>query len=165
MKLNKMSGIGLFLLGTSFIFSCNGGGGGDFNESGTGKLALELADSPTEKYQAVYIIVDRINIKNNLASIDDKSSWKFVENPQEKYIPLNLVNGMAAVLGEVELVPQRYNHILQMLGKTSESKNKIFGDPDPYTCYLILNDSDRDTVTIKALKVPNDYHTEVKLFY
>ena len=165
MILNKMSGIGLFLLGTSILFSCNGGGDGDSNGSGTGKLALEHADSPTEKYQAVYIVVDRIHIKSNLASTDGKSSWKIVENPQETYIPLNLVNGMTAVLEEEELVPERYNQILSMLGKTPESKNKIFGDPDPYTCYLKFSDGDRDTVTIKALKVPNSYHTEVKLVH
>ena len=165
MKLVKTFGIGIYLLGTLFLFGCDGGSSGGGSSDGTGTLALELADSATDKYQAVYITVDEIHVKSNSASIDDKKGWKLVASPKKTYNLLNLVNGVTAVLGEQELQAGRYNQIRLNLGKTPESKNNIFGEPHPYACYVILNDGDEETATIKSLKVPSGYQSGFKLVH
>ena len=133
--------------------------------TGTGTLSLGLADSSTDKYQAVYITVDEVHVKSNSASSDDNKGWNLAASPKKTYNLLNLVNGVTAILGEEELAAGRYNQIRLKLGKTPESRNNIFGDPHPYACYVIFNDGDEDTATIKPLKVPSGYQTGVKLVH
>ena len=161
----KTIGMGLLLMGTFFLFACNDGGSGSSDGTGTGTLALELADSSTDKYQAVYITVDEVHVKSNSASSDDNKGWNLAASPKKTYNLLNLVNGVTAILGEEELAAGRYNQIRLKLGKKPESKNNIFGDPHPYACYVIFNDGDEETATIKPLKVPSGYQSGVKLVH
>ena len=155
--------MGLLLLGTFFLFACNDGGSD--SSVGTGTLALELADSATDKYQAVYITVDEVHVKNNSDSQDDDKGWKLVASPKKTYNLLNLINGVTAILGENELAAAHYNQIRLKLGKIPESKNNIFGDPHPHACYVIFNDGDEETATIKQLKVPSGYQSGIKLVH
>lgn len=164
MKLIKIFGMGMVLLGTFFLFACDNGGGSS-DATATGTLALELADSSTDRYQAVYITVDEVHVKRTNDSSDDNNGWINVASPQKTYNLLNLVNGVTAVLGEEELVAGHYNQIRLMLGRTPESTNNIFGNPHPYACYVIMNDGDENTATIKQLKVPSGYQTGVKLVH
>jgi len=79
----KTIGIGLLLMGTFFLFACNDGGSGSSDGTGTGTLALELADSSTDKYQAVYITVDEVHVKSNSASSDDNKGWNLAASPKK----------------------------------------------------------------------------------
>lgn len=162
MKL-KTIGMGLLLLGVFFLFACNEGGSG--SSDGTGTLSVGLADSATDQYQAVYITVDEVYVKSNSASPNDDKGWKLVASPKETYNLLNLINGVTAILGESELDAAHYNQVRLKLGKTPESKNNIFGNPHPYSCYVIFNDGDADTATIKELKVPSGYQSGIKLVH
>ncbi len=164
MKLIKSLGIFALLLSSIILIACSGGGGSS-DGTGTGTLALDLADSSTDKYQAVYITVEEVHVKSNNVSSNNNKSWIKVASPKKTYNLLNLVNGVTAVLGEEELVAGRYNQIRLKLGKTPESKNNIFGDPHPYACYVILNDGDRETATIIPLKVPSGYQAGIKLVH
>jgi hypothetical protein len=166
MKLLKILGMGIFLMGTLFLFACDGGGGdGGSGSAGTGTLSLGMADSATDKYQAVYITVDEVHVKSNSASVNDNKGWQLVARPKKTYNLLNLVNGVTAVLGEAELLAGHYNQIRLKLGKTPESKNNIFGEPHPYACYVIFNDGDEKTATILPLKVPSGYQSGYKLVH
>ena len=163
MKLIKTFGIGLTLMGSMILFACGGGGGGSSDgTTGTGTLSLGLTDSSTDKYQAVYVTVDEVQVKSNAVSTKQNENWQPVASPMRTYNLLNLVNGVTEILGEKELVAGHYNQIRLILGDTPESKNNILGHPHPYANYLILNDlSD----TVKSLKVPSGFQTGIKLVH
>ena len=64
MKLIKTFGICLLLMGSIILFACGGGGGGSSDgATGTGTLSVGLTDSSTDKYQAVYVTVDEVQVK------------------------------------------------------------------------------------------------------
>jgi hypothetical protein len=163
MKLVKTFGIGLLLMGSIVLFACGGGGGGSSDgATGTGTLSVGLTDSSTDKYQAVYVTVDEVQVKSNDVATKQNESWQPVATPMKTYNLLNLVNGVTEILGVNELVAGRYNQIRLILGVTPESKNNILGDPHPYANYLILNDS---SDTVKPLKVPSGFKTGIKLVH
>ena len=163
MKLMKTFGMGLLFMGSMALFACGGGGGGSSDgATGTGTLSLGLTDSSTDKYQAVYVTVDEVQVKSNDVSTKQDDNWQPVASPMRTYNLLNLVNGVTEILGEKELVAGHYNQIRLILGETPESKNNILGHAHPYANYLILNDlSD----TVKSLKVPSGFQTGIKLVH
>ena len=163
MKLIKTFGICLLLMGSIILFACGGGGGGSSDgATGTGTLSVGLTDSSTDKYQAVYVTVDEVQVKSNDVSTKQNENWEPVANPKKTYNLLNLVNGVTEILGEKELLAGHYNQIRLILGETPESKNNILGDAHPYANYLILNDS---SDTVKPLKVPSGFKTGIKLVH
>jgi hypothetical protein len=164
MKLMKTFGMGILFMGSMALLACGGGGGGGSSDgaTGTGTLSLGLTDSSTDKYQAVYVTVDEVQVKSNDVSTKQDDNWQPVASPMRTYNLLNLVNGVTEILGEKELVAGHYNQIRLILGETPESKNNILGHAHPYANYLILNDlSD----TVKSLKVPSGFQTGIKLVH
>ena len=162
MKLLKTLGIGLLFMGSMVLYACGGGGGSSDGVTGVGMLSVELADSSTDKYQAVYVTVDEVQVKSNDVSTKQNENWQPVANPKKTYNLLNLVNGVTEILGEKELLAGHYNQIRMILGDTPESKNNILGVPHPYANYLILNDVSN---TVKYLKVPSGFQTGIKLVH
>jgi hypothetical protein len=161
MKLIKTFGICLLLTGSIILFACGGGGGGSSDgTTGTGTLSVGLTDSSTDKYSAIYVTIDEIQVNKNDSSSNGNSGWEPVATPMKTYNLLRLVNGVTEILGENELEVGTYKQIRLIIGKTAESENNINGVPHPEPNYVVLNDG-----SYVDLKIPSGYQTGVKLVH
>jgi hypothetical protein len=163
---NLVTGVALFLLLGIALVSCSGGGSGMVGSTGdtnsdnsgigggnTGTLSLGLTDGPPsrETYEAIYITIREIRVNH-----EDKG-WKTLSGPDlnlpQTFNLLELVNGIIADLGAVELEAGHYNQMRLMLG------TKPVGEQHDYPNYLILKGDDKQI----PLKVPSGYQTGIKL--
>ena len=173
---NLTTGIVLFLLLGIALVSCSGGGSGTVEGSGDsgigggsgtvggsgdsgigggniGTLSLGLTDGPPPRdtYEAIYVTIQEIRVNH-----DDKG-WETLSGPDlnlpQTFNLLELVNGMIADLGAVELEAGHYNQMRLMLG------TEPVGEQHDYPNYLILKGGDKQI----PLKVPSGYQTGIKL--
>ena len=159
MKFVKQCGILVSFLTTTFLFACSGGGGSSGVETGT--LSMALTDSATDKYLAIYVTIDEVQVNKKDSSSNGNSGWETVATPMKTYNLLKLVNGVTEVLGEDELEVGTYHQIRLIIGKTPESENNIDGVPHLYANYVVLNDDG----SYVPLKIPSGYNTGVKLVH
>jgi len=174
---NLITGVALFLLLGIALVSCTGGGSGTVGSSGdsgiggggsgtvgslgdsgigggnTGTLSLGLTDGPPPRdtYEAIYVTIQEIRVNH-----EDKG-WETLSgsnlNLPQTINLLELVNGMIADLGAVELEAGHYNQMRLMLG------TEPIGEQHDYPNYLILRGGDKQI----PLKVPSGYQTGIKL--
>jgi hypothetical protein len=158
---NYITGIALFFLLCITLVSCSGGGSGTVGSSGNsgidggniGTLSLGLTDGPPPRdtYEAIYVTIQEIRVNH-----EDKG-WETLSGPDlnlpQTFNLLELVNGMIADLGAVELEAGHYNQMRLMLG------TEPVGEQHDYPNYLILKGDDRQI----PLKVPSGYQTGIKL--
>ena len=167
MKFTKAFGIILLFATAIFLFACDGGGSGgggsvdsSSDSSGTGTVSFGLTDTSTDKYQAVYVTIDEVQVNRNDSPSDDNGSWKVVATPRKTYNLLRLVNGVTETLGQNELAVGIYKQIRLIIGEIPESENNIFGVAHPFANYVILADG-----SDKPLKIPSGINTGIKLVH
>ncbi|HMB15022.1 MAG TPA: DUF4382 domain-containing protein, partial [Pelovirga sp.] len=146
----------LFLaaLMTLTLASCGGSGSSSGSSSiGDGTLSLELTDSTTEDYRAVYVTIDRVEV------ISDNEKWE-VARPQATYNLLELVNGATAVLGEERLPAGDYDQMRLIVGNEPDDGKNIDDNTHEHANYLLIGD-DLDVVPFK--KIPSGQETGIKI--
>ena len=163
---NFITGVALFFLLGIALVSCSGGGSsmventGDTNSGNSGigggnigTLSLGLTDGPPPRdtYEAIYVTIKEIRVNH-----EDKG-WETLNGPDlnlpQTFNLLELVNGIIADLGAVELEAGHYNQMRLMLG------TEPVGEQHDYPNYLILEGDDEQI----PLKVPSGYQTGIKL--
>jgi len=165
---NLITSVALFLLLGIGLVSCSGGGSGTVGSSGDsgigggniGTLSLGLTDGPPPKntYDAIYVTIKEISVKHA-----DKEGWDRLARPEldlpKTFNLLDLVNGVIADLGAVELEAGHYNQMRLLLGTEPDDEENILGEAHDYANYLILEGDDEQI----PLKVPSGYQTGIKL--
>jgi hypothetical protein len=165
---NLITSVALFLLLGIGLVSCSGGGSGTVGSSGDsgigggniGTLILGLTDGPPPKntYDAIYVTIKEISVKH-----EDKEGWDRLTGPEldlpKTFNLLDLVNGVIADLGVVELEAGHYNQMRLLLGTEPDEEENILGEAHDYANYLILEGDDEQI----PLKVPSGYQTGIKL--
>ncbi|MBC2710496.1 MAG: DUF4382 domain-containing protein [Desulfosarcina sp.] len=120
--------IALFLATFGLLISCGGGGGGSASVgSGSGTLSLSLTDASTDRYQAIYITIDEIQV--HMGGNDNApNNWTSVDMPVSP-ITLNLlelINGVRENLGLASLSAGRYTQMRLIIGKTPDGSINLF---------------------------------------
>lgn len=158
MQFRKMliGSIGWIAVGV--FMGCSGGGAG--SDIGNGTLSIGLTDSSTDKYQAVYVTIDEVQVNKSDNSGNGNSGWTTVASPQKTYNLLSLINGATEVLGDADLQAGTYRQIRLIAGNQAESEHNFLGNPHPYANYVILNDG---SDTAEELKIPSGIQTGIKL--
>ena len=141
------------LLAISFIYCSSDSG------TPTGTLGVGLTDNSTDLYQAIYITIDEVQVKKQ-GKDEGESGWLTVLSPQQTFNLLELVNGVIADLGLVELEAGDYGQMRLILGKQSDDSENILGEAHLFPNYLIKNDPDN---TIEELKISSGFQTGIKI--
>jgi len=141
------------LLAISFIYCSSDSG------TPTGTLGVGLTDNSTDLYQAIYITIDEVQVKKQGKDVGE-SGWLTVLSPQQTFNLLELVNGVIADLGLVELEAGDYGQMRLILGKQSDDSENILGEAHLFPNYLIKNDPDN---TIEELKISSGFQTGIKI--
>lgn len=89
---------------------------------GTGRLKMYLADAPSIVFDAVNIVVDRVEV--HLAGADSTSGWTTINDTQYTYDLLTLRNGQTAILGNAVLAAGTYTQIRLII---STGSNVVVG--------------------------------------
>jgi hypothetical protein len=160
MKVLKLSAWIILSLSILVFTACSGGGGSSSDGGGLGTVSFGLTDSTTDKYSAVYVTIDEVQVNINDSLSNGNSGWETVATPMKTYNLLKLVNGVTEILGENKLEAGTYKQIRLIIGKTAESENNINGEPHPEANYLVLKDG-----SYVDLKIPSGYKTGVKLVH
>ena len=164
---NFITGMALFLLLGITLVSCSGGGSGTVGSSGDsgigggniGTLRLGLTDGPPPKdtYDAIYVTIKEIRVNH------EHNGWETLSGPElnlpQTFNLLELVNGIIADLGAVELEAGHYNQMRLMLGEEPDDALNIRDEHHDHPNYLILEGDDEQI----PLKVPSGYQTGIKL--
>lgn len=97
-----------------FITGCDQWIGSSSDETGT--MEVILHDNPGP-YEELWVDVQRVEVNNQE---DEGSGWVVINEPQQRYNLLELVNGAQEVLGEAELEEGMYRQIRLILGDDNE---------------------------------------------
>ena len=65
--------------------ACSGGGGSSSDGVGLGTVSFGLTDSTTDKYLAVYVTIDEVQVNINDSLSNGNSGWKTVATPMKTY--------------------------------------------------------------------------------
>lgn len=153
---NFITGVALFFLLGIALVSCSGSGSdivGSSSLGNIGTLSLGLTDGPPplDTYEAIYVTIQEIRVNH------EDNGWETLSGPDlnlpQTFNLLELVNGIIADLGAVELEAGHYNQMRLMLGA------EPVGEQHDYPNYLILEGDDEQI----PLKVPSGYQTGIKL--
>ena len=103
-----------------------------------GTLRVLMHDAPGD-FEELWVDIQRVEV-NNLEDADQ--GWIVINEPDERYDLLELINGAHVVLGEEELEPGTYRQIRLILGEDNS---------------IIVNGEEQD------IKVPSGSQTGLKL--
>jgi hypothetical protein len=153
--------ITLFLWTFAFaLIGCSGGESS--NSGGTGTLSLSLTDAATDRYQAVYMTVDDVQVHLG-GNENNPNNWKSVDMPVKPITVnlLDLVNGLRETLGLVELPVGHYTQMRMMIGALPEEKAvNLLGQAHPHANFVIAQG---DTAPIHELKMPAGTEPVIKI--
>lgn len=157
MKLYKaLNWISMTLL-LFFLVACSGGS----DSSSNGTLSLGLTDASTDEYRAVYVTIEEVQV--HLGDMDGEgdgdNNWITVATPQKTYNLLELVNGVIAQLGVIELESGIYTQMRLFLGMVPDGELTLLDQAHRYANYVI----DKDDDDVHELKVPSGYQSGIKL--
>jgi len=99
-----------YLLACAFLgvaVSC-GGGGSEEALSGEPNLRLFLSDSPVDEAEAVYVMIDRVEV---VRIVDGVETFVVVNDEDQEIELLALRNDVTAVIGEAALEPGQYGGV------------------------------------------------------
>ncbi len=147
MRTYRMLLVALFM--AVFIAGCGGGSGS------TGDLSVDLTDSATDQYNAVYVTISEVAV--HLES-DGEEQWKVVSTPAVTVNLLTLINGVRQDLGLASLSSGHYTQMRLMIGETPDSGINILSQSHPFANYVI--DSSNE---YHELKVPSGVQTGIKI--
>lgn len=91
-------------------------GCGTGSDTGTGTMTVEMTDAPIDSADAVNVFIERVEVQSQ-----DGSGWITLNEPQQEYNLLELVNGATAVIGSAELEEGTYNQIRLILSRDGHS--------------------------------------------
>lgn len=94
------------------LTGCSTGSDGD----GTGTMTVEMSDAPIDSADAVNVFIEAVEVESQ-----DGSGWITLNEPQQEYDLLQLVNGATEVIGSAELEEGTYNQIRLILSRTGHS--------------------------------------------
>lgn len=152
----------VFLLFTNLLWSCGGGGGsGTYtnNSGGSGTLSLSLTDAATDRYKAIYVTIDAIQVHLR-GNESNPNNWLSVDMPESPMTVnlLELVNGVREDLGLSDLGAGRYSQLRLIIGQTPDASINLLSQAHPHANYVI-DHSD----TAYPLKIPSGFNTGIKL--
>ena len=153
MKVLKLGFCIILLLFMAIFTACSDTPNDTASSGGTGALSLSLTDASTDEYKAVYVTIDKIEVRRG-----DRDNWITVANPKKTYDLLKLVNGMMATLGEANLEPGVYTQIRLYLGLMPEAGENILEEAHRFPNYVVDKEDGAH-----ELKVPSGYQTGIKL--
>lgn len=113
-------------------------GCGTGSDTGAGTMTVEMTDAPIDSADAVNVFIERVEVQSQ-----DGSGWVTLNEPQQEYNLLELVNGATEVIGSAELEEGTYNQIRLILSRDGHS---VVVDGNEY-----------------SMKVPSGAQTGVKL--
>jgi hypothetical protein len=121
----------------------------DYSQNGDiATFAVQLHDSSAD-FQEVNIHVKRIEVRQSKSG---EAGWEVIEEPDETYNLLELVNGNTALLGKKEIEPARYTQVRLMLGED----NSVVRDGQSYD--LSINGNTSVIMDINADLSGGDYY-------
>jgi len=123
-----------------------------------GMLLLGLTDAATDNYQAVYVTIAEVQVKQTAEEEDQGAGWQTILTLDTTYNLLDLVNGFIETLGITELAAGEYNQIRLILADQPDGTVNVLGNPHPYANYLIDSEDSE-----KELKVPSGSETGIKI--
>ncbi len=134
--------------------ACGGGGSSDSSPaSGSGMLYLNLTDSATGEYKAIYVTIDTVQVHK-----DGGDAWKTISSPRRTVNLLHLVNGVRESLGLVSLEIGRYAQMRLILGNRPDGVANLLSHTHPYANYFISAGNEA-----VELKIPGGFQTGIKI--
>lgn len=91
-------------------------GCGTGSDTGAGTMTVEMTDAPIDSADAVNVFIERVEVQSQ-----DGSGWITLNEPQQEYNLLELVNGATEVIGSAELEEGTYNQIRLILSRDGHS--------------------------------------------
>lgn len=91
-------------------------GCGTGTDGGTGTMTVEMTDAPIDSADAVNVYIERVEVESQ-----DGSGWVTLNEPQQNYNLLELVNGATEVIGSSELEAGTYTQIRLILSQNGHS--------------------------------------------
>ncbi|SHE47156.1 protein of unknown function [Fodinibius roseus] len=116
---NKILSVPLTLLiGISvLVVGCETDDSGLGADGGMGTMTVQMTDAPIDSADAVNVFIERVEVNN----AEDEEGWTVLNEPQQSYNLLELVNGATEVIGSSELEPGVYNQIRLILSEGGHS--------------------------------------------
>jgi hypothetical protein len=155
---NKLRGFSI-LMALMLLTACGGGGS---DSGGSGRLAVSLTDAATDRYQAVYVTIEDIQV--HLSGSEERpNNWRSIEIPGGPITVnlLELVNGVREELGLTTLPAGHYTQMRLIIGRSPDDSSNLLGALHPHANYVIETDGDK----IHPLKIPSGYNTGIKLVH
>lgn len=133
----------------------------DSGNGGTGTLSLSLTDVSTDRYRAIYVTIDEIQVHMG-GSENSPGNWTSVDMPESPMTLdlLQLINGVRENLGQVSLPAGRYTQMRMLIGNTPENALNTLEQNHPHANYVIDQTSPG---TAYELKVPSGFNSGVKI--
>lgn len=123
---------------------CGGDSGSNIGDGGgKGTLTLSLTDAPAERWRAVYVSIESIEIclpepeTDATPDAPDDCLWQMIARPAATYNLLELVNGVSELLGSAELPVGAYRHLRLMIDTLPDEGINRFAQPHPHANYLV----------------------------
>jgi len=160
MKLHKSFTIISALMISTLFFACSGGGGGS-SSGETGTVAMSLTDAMSNKFNAVYVTIDdvQVHLKGNGRG---NNSWTSVSTPNlpKTFNLYDLTNGVREEIGLAALEAGDYTQMQLIIGEESDNGINLFSEAHPHANYVIDTDDN-----YQELKIPSGYQTGLKIVH
>lgn len=122
----------------------------------SGDLKVSLTDAPSPDYEAVYVSVNRVEVK---ASADDNDNgWQVIDIVNKTINLLDLTGGILETLGSKNLAAGDYSQLRLHLATAPDDNENILGNYHPHPNYIIVTGG-----AVHELKVPSGYQSGIKL--
>jgi hypothetical protein len=148
----------------SLFAGCGGSGGGDSGggSNSTGTLSLSMTDASTERFKAIYVTIDEVQVHLPGGTADNPKSWQPVDMPRTPMTVnlLDLVNGVREDLGIAVLGQGTYTQMRLIIGNSPDNSLNIFSQHHPYANYVI---DQSNPANVYELKVPSGSQTGFKV--
>ena len=161
MKLHKSLTIISALMISALFLSCGSGGSGDSSSGETGTVAMSLTDAMSNKFNAVYVTIDdvQVHLKGNG---NGNNSWTSVSTPNlpKTFNLYDLTNGVREEIGLADLEAGDYTQMRLIIGEDPDSGINLFSEAHPHANYVIDTDDN-----YQELKIPSGYQTGLKIVH